>query len=146
MKGQRHIRKLNDRQTADMIKFTCQQPQMRANKIRQGLDILNYRGNEYMQQFGMRVATEMTVVSIRVCYMVLPTLIFLQYNLLTFTLFPRSMHEYFRYPLLIIMHRQLKRPLFQMVVFGILGVNAWRLELHLVLGQSSPLTVKMTCA
>uniref|UniRef100_A0A1D1YV71 Protein argonaute 1 n=1 Tax=Anthurium amnicola TaxID=1678845 RepID=A0A1D1YV71_9ARAE len=64
--GQRHIRKLNDRQTADMIKFTCQQPQMRANKIRQGLDILNYRGNEYMQQFGMRVANEMTVVDARV--------------------------------------------------------------------------------
>ncbi|RIA95038.1 Piwi domain-containing protein [Glomus cerebriforme] len=73
--GQRHIRKLNERQTADMIKFTCQQPQQRANKIRQGLEILNYRNNEYLQQFGMRISNEMAVVNARV----LPTPL-LQYH------------------------------------------------------------------
>lgn len=46
-----------------MIKFTCKQPHMRANNIKQGLDILNYRGNEYLQQFGMRISTDMAVVS-----------------------------------------------------------------------------------
>ncbi|RIA87406.1 Piwi domain-containing protein [Glomus cerebriforme] len=66
IEGQRHIRKLDDRQTADMIKFTCQQPQQRANKIRQGLDILNYRNNEYLRQFGTRISTEMAVVNARV--------------------------------------------------------------------------------
>ncbi|CAG8794451.1 3251_t:CDS:2, partial [Racocetra fulgida] len=55
IEGQRHIRKLNERQTADMIKFTCQNPNVRANKIRQGLNILDYRRNEYLQQFGMQV-------------------------------------------------------------------------------------------
>ncbi|CAB4490071.1 unnamed protein product [Rhizophagus irregularis] len=64
--GQRHIRKLGERQTADMIKFTCQQPSMRANKIRAGLDILNYRGNEYLQQFGMRISADMLLVNARV--------------------------------------------------------------------------------
>ncbi|CAG8607707.1 12234_t:CDS:10, partial [Ambispora gerdemannii] len=66
IEGQRYIRKLNDKQTADMIKFTCQPPHLRANKIRQGLDILNYRENDYMKQFGMKVSNEMTVVAARV--------------------------------------------------------------------------------
>ncbi|KAG9290846.1 hypothetical protein G9A89_010995 [Geosiphon pyriformis] len=64
--GQRHMRKLNEKQTADMIKFTCQAPHVRANKIKQGLDVLNYRGNEYLQNFGMRVSNEMAVVDARV--------------------------------------------------------------------------------
>lgn len=46
-----------------MIKFTCQQPHERANKIRQGLDILNYRTNEYLRQFGLTVNNDMVVVS-----------------------------------------------------------------------------------
>ncbi|CAG8457935.1 8826_t:CDS:2 [Funneliformis mosseae] len=58
--------KQEKRQTADMIKFTCQQPHVRANKIMQGLDILNYRENEYMRQFGLQVSEEMAVVPARV--------------------------------------------------------------------------------
>ena len=57
---------MNERQTADMIKFTCQPPALYANKIRQGLDILNYQQNEYMQQLGMQVSDEMTIVEARV--------------------------------------------------------------------------------
>ncbi|PKY39144.1 PAZ domain-containing protein, partial [Rhizophagus irregularis] len=45
--GQRYMRKLNERQMADMIKFTCQPPQSRANKISQCIEVLNYRLNEY---------------------------------------------------------------------------------------------------
>ncbi len=49
-----------------MIKFTCQQPSARANKIKQGLEVLNYRQNEYMQQFGMTVSEDMVVVGARI--------------------------------------------------------------------------------
>ncbi|CAG8442443.1 2214_t:CDS:2 [Diversispora eburnea] len=64
--GQRHMRKLNEKQTADMIKFTCQQPHMRANKINQGIKLLNYHENEQMKQFHMQVANEMKVTNARV--------------------------------------------------------------------------------
>ncbi|RHZ87940.1 hypothetical protein Glove_28g30 [Diversispora epigaea] len=66
IEGQRHIRKLNDKQTADMIKFTCQPPHIRANKIRQGFEALNYRQNEYLQQFGLRISNEMETIQARV--------------------------------------------------------------------------------
>ena len=46
-----------------MIKFTCQSPHLRANKIKQGIDILSYRDNEYLKQFGLAVASDMVVVS-----------------------------------------------------------------------------------
>ncbi|ORY01783.1 Piwi-domain-containing protein [Basidiobolus meristosporus CBS 931.73] len=64
--GQRFIRKLNEKQTQEMIRFTCQPPHVRANKIIQGLKVLNYRDNEYLQQFGMKVSNEMAVVSARI--------------------------------------------------------------------------------
>ena len=60
------MRKLNEKQSAGMIKFTVQPPNDRANKINQGLEILNYRQNEYMQQFGLQVSNEMAVVQARV--------------------------------------------------------------------------------
>ncbi|CAH1760543.1 740_t:CDS:10 [Entrophospora sp. SA101] len=55
VEDQRYTRKLNDKQTADMIKFTCVQPHARANKILEGFNILNYRDNQYLRQFGLRV-------------------------------------------------------------------------------------------
>ncbi|CAI2165275.1 17043_t:CDS:2 [Funneliformis geosporum] len=61
-----HIRSLNYRQAADMTKFTIQRPSVRANKIIQGLEILDYRENEYMRQFGLNVSEEMAVVPARV--------------------------------------------------------------------------------
>ncbi|CAG8434509.1 675_t:CDS:2, partial [Scutellospora calospora] len=66
IEGQRYTRKFDDKQTADMIKFTCQPPHMRANKINQGVEILNYRGNEYLQQFGMNVSNDMIVAPARI--------------------------------------------------------------------------------
>ncbi|CAG8640857.1 6105_t:CDS:10, partial [Ambispora gerdemannii] len=66
IEGQRFLRKLNERQTADMIKFTCQPPHIRANKIKQGLEILNYRNNEYLRQFGMSVSSDMAMVQARI--------------------------------------------------------------------------------
>jgi hypothetical protein len=49
-----------------MIKFTCQKPSFRANKINQGLELLHYNENPYLQQFGMSVKPEMSVINARV--------------------------------------------------------------------------------
>jgi hypothetical protein len=57
---------LNDQQLEDMINFTCQSPDVRARKIKQGLQILGYQQNEYMQQFGFQVSNDMAVVQARI--------------------------------------------------------------------------------
>ena len=64
--GQRFMKKLNEKQTAEMIKFTCQKPAIRANKIKQGCSLLQYRDNPYMEQFGMAVKPEMAMIQARV--------------------------------------------------------------------------------
>ncbi|RCI01857.1 eukaryotic translation initiation factor 2C, 3 [Rhizopus stolonifer] len=64
--GQRHMKKLNEKQTAEMIKFTCQKPNVRANKINQGMNLLQYRENPYLKQFQMQVKPEMAVIKARV--------------------------------------------------------------------------------
>ncbi|KAI7870721.1 Piwi domain-containing protein [Spinellus fusiger] len=64
--GQRHMKKLNEKQTAEMIKFTCQKPNVRANKISQGLQLLQYKNNPYLQQFGLNVKPEMALINARV--------------------------------------------------------------------------------
>ncbi|KAL0140472.1 Piwi domain-containing protein [Mucor lusitanicus] len=61
--GQRHQKKLNEKQTAEMIKFTCQSP----TSIKHGLSLLQYN-NPYMQQFGMSVKPEMAVINARISY------------------------------------------------------------------------------
>ncbi|RGB43667.1 Piwi domain-containing protein [Rhizophagus diaphanus] len=66
VEGQRYMRKLNERQTANMIRFTCQPPQSRASQINQGIQILNYRQNQYMQQFDFRVSNEMAITQARI--------------------------------------------------------------------------------
>ncbi|KAG0338651.1 hypothetical protein BG000_003640 [Podila horticola] len=66
IEGQRHVKKLNEKQTADMIKFTCQPPHVRANKIKDGLKILNYQGNEFIKDFGMKISTEMAEINARI--------------------------------------------------------------------------------
>ncbi|GES81009.1 piwi domain-containing protein [Rhizophagus clarus] len=63
---QRYIRKLNGKQTKEMIKFARQNPSLRANMINEGLNILNYRNNEYLRQFGMDISNDMAVVKARV--------------------------------------------------------------------------------
>ncbi|KAJ3416061.1 eukaryotic translation initiation factor 2C, 2 [Chytridiales sp. JEL 0842] len=64
--GQRHLRKLNERQTAEMIKFTCQPPHIRSNKISAGITILQQRDNEYLNEFGVQVGHEMSIINARV--------------------------------------------------------------------------------
>src|ERR1044071_7664517 len=60
--GQRYTHKLNQKQTEDMIKLNCQPPNVRANQIRRGVDVLNHQENEYLQ----RVSNEMTIIGARV--------------------------------------------------------------------------------
>ncbi|KAF9366567.1 hypothetical protein BGX34_001112 [Mortierella sp. NVP85] len=62
VEGQRYGKKLDERQTADMIEFTCQSPHARANTIKQGLQILNYDNNEYLRDFGVKVSSEMVTI------------------------------------------------------------------------------------
>ncbi|KAI8099370.1 Piwi domain-containing protein [Halteromyces radiatus] len=64
--GQRHLKKLNEMQTAEMIKFTCQKPTVRANKIHQAVNLLKYKDNPYIQQFGVNIKSEMATVNARV--------------------------------------------------------------------------------
>ncbi|KAJ3259926.1 eukaryotic translation initiation factor 2C, 2 [Chytriomyces hyalinus] len=64
--GQRHLRKLNERQTAEMIKFTCQPPHVRSNKISAGITILQQRDNEYLNEFNVSIGHEMAIVNSRI--------------------------------------------------------------------------------
>ncbi|ORX53593.1 Piwi-domain-containing protein [Hesseltinella vesiculosa] len=64
--GQRHMKKLNEKQTAEMIKFTCQKPNVRANKINQGVQLLQYKNNPYLQEFGVTIDPQMAVINARV--------------------------------------------------------------------------------
>ncbi|KAF8918027.1 eukaryotic translation initiation factor 2C, 3, partial [Dissophora ornata] len=66
VEGQRIPKKLTVQQTADMIKFTTQSPHVRANRIRDGLKLLKYDDNEFLKDFGVKVATEMAEVQARV--------------------------------------------------------------------------------
>ncbi|KAG0225036.1 eukaryotic translation initiation factor 2C, 2 [Mortierella sp. GBA43] len=62
IEGQRFPKKLDEKQTADMIKHTCQPPSARANKIKSGLAILKYNENEFLRSFGVEVSTEMAQI------------------------------------------------------------------------------------
>ncbi|TPX31606.1 hypothetical protein SmJEL517_g05103 [Synchytrium microbalum] len=64
--GQRHLRKLNERQTAEMIKFTCQPPQTRSTKIGAGIQILQQRDIEYLREFHVDVSQEMVTIPARI--------------------------------------------------------------------------------
>ncbi|KAL0086448.1 hypothetical protein J3Q64DRAFT_1740019 [Phycomyces blakesleeanus] len=64
--GQRFRQKLNEAQTAEMIKFTCTKPHIRANKIKQGIQLLQYQANPYLQAFSVKVKPEMAIIKARV--------------------------------------------------------------------------------
>lgn len=46
-----------------MIKHTCQPPQVRANKIMGGLQVLDYQNNEFIRDFGLRVSLQMKEIN-----------------------------------------------------------------------------------
>jgi hypothetical protein len=65
--NQRYGKKLNENQTAEMVKTTCQKPNVRAKKIIQGLSLFQqHNENPYVQQFDISVKPEMSVINARV--------------------------------------------------------------------------------
>ncbi|KAF9359202.1 Eukaryotic translation initiation factor 2C [Mortierella sp. AD094] len=66
VEGQRYMKKLDERQTADMIKFTSQPPAVRANNIKDGVKLLNYEDNEFIKDFGMKISNEMATIKARI--------------------------------------------------------------------------------
>ncbi|KAI9106068.1 Piwi domain-containing protein [Phlyctochytrium arcticum] len=63
--GQRVLRKLNERQTSDMIRFTCQPPHVRSNKVSNGFNLLFSEDNKYLQDFNVSIGQEMATVNAR---------------------------------------------------------------------------------
>ncbi|KAI0236467.1 hypothetical protein L0F63_003111, partial [Massospora cicadina] len=53
--GQRYAKKLNEQQTAEMIKITCVPPKVRAERIMNGLRLMAPEKNDHLRQFGLRV-------------------------------------------------------------------------------------------
>lgn len=74
MEGQRYNRKLSDMQTTEMLKFTTQPPDRRAEKIIRGLEMLRFKENPDLQSFGIEVTERMLEIPARliptpqVCY------------------------------------------------------------------------------
>ncbi|KAI8917692.1 Piwi domain-containing protein [Powellomyces hirtus] len=64
--GQRILRKLNEKQTADMIRFTCQPPHVRSNKVSNGFNLLLTQDNKYLQDFNVSIGREMATVNARI--------------------------------------------------------------------------------
>ncbi|KAF9963509.1 Protein argonaute 10, partial [Mortierella alpina] len=64
--GKRYLKKLDENQTAEMIKGTCLKPFQRAEKIQANFPVLDFENNEYMKGFKMEVSKDMAVVPARV--------------------------------------------------------------------------------
>ncbi|GAO47878.1 hypothetical protein G7K_2074-t1 [Saitoella complicata NRRL Y-17804] len=64
--SQKYLRKLNERQTSDMIKITCTRPNERGSEIRQNVQDLGWERDGYLKEYGMGIAGEMMVSEARV--------------------------------------------------------------------------------
>jgi eukaryotic translation initiation factor 2C len=58
IQGQRYGAKLDETQTANMIKFAVSPPQQRLDAIKKGKDMLNWRGDVYLQKYGLQMGDE----------------------------------------------------------------------------------------
>jgi eukaryotic translation initiation factor 2C len=64
--SQRYPFKLNDKQTADMIKFTVQRPKDRENMIKQNVIQLGWDKDPYLREYGLEVDKNMFKTQARV--------------------------------------------------------------------------------
>jgi eukaryotic translation initiation factor 2C len=67
--GQRYLRKLNEQQTAQMIRLTCQAPDRRAQKISQAMNELGHQTDNdeaFLAEYGVRLADRMVTVPARI--------------------------------------------------------------------------------
>ena len=72
--GQRYIRRLDELQTAGMVKATAIRPGDRFNTIQNGRKLLNYEKDEFANSFGLRIDGSMMQVNGRV--LPAPTLLY----------------------------------------------------------------------
>lgn len=61
---QRYSRKLNDRQTSEMIKFAVTLPQQRWRDIDNGVTMLEWRSDKYLQNYGITVGAPAKVEAV----------------------------------------------------------------------------------
>ncbi|KAL0638123.1 Protein argonaute [Maublancomyces gigas] len=59
VEGQRYPFKLDERQTADMIKFTVQRPNVRAEQIKANVAQLDWKKDPLLKEYGMEIDTNM---------------------------------------------------------------------------------------
>lgn len=60
--NQRFPFKLDDRQTANMIKFAVTRPSERAKDIEHGLSLLKWNDDPFLRNYGMRINSDMVTV------------------------------------------------------------------------------------
>lgn len=66
-KNQRHVGKLNELQTADMIKVTAVLPGARKISIQKGIEALHGKNDAtFLKSWGVEVSTEMSVIDARI--------------------------------------------------------------------------------
>ena len=65
-KGQRYPYKLNEVQTAAMIKFAVTRPEGRKAAIAAGLELLNWNGDKYLKNYGLQIDGKMLQTKARV--------------------------------------------------------------------------------
>ena len=64
--GQRYPRKLNESQTAGMVKATSTKPNVRSERIQETRRALQYEGDAYMKDFGVSISNEMITCNARI--------------------------------------------------------------------------------
>jgi eukaryotic translation initiation factor 2C len=58
IQNQRYAAKLDELQTANMIKFAVSPPSARLKAINQGKDLLNWSGDPFLQNYGLKIAKD----------------------------------------------------------------------------------------
>ncbi|MCJ1277895.1 hypothetical protein MMC21_005709 [Puttea exsequens] len=64
--GQRYPYKLNEVQTAEMIKFAVSRPPVRRDGIQKGLGLLNWTGDPMLKNYGLTIDSEMLKTNARI--------------------------------------------------------------------------------
>lgn len=66
VEAQRYPFKLNEKQTADMIKFTVQRPQDRLNQMKGNVALLDWKKDPLLNEYGLEISPEMFKTTARV--------------------------------------------------------------------------------
>lgn len=65
-KGQKYPYKLDEKQTANMIKFAVSRPAERKKAIQTGLDMLDWKNDPYLRNYGLEIEPTMLTTEARV--------------------------------------------------------------------------------